>query len=299
MLKSPFPTQPESESNMAEKSVYTKVVAAIAVVLFGAMGYGGYRFIRAVSEGAAGIQNTASPVALPEISLEASAPLLPLPASDANDSVSTGEDVVIQAGDFSYAAGEPNIRVSLANQGKFTVSTVYISLALYINDGKQAVAESKSIPITLDTPLEAGGKVVLGVPADGVTWRSEAVQAAKTRKILAQIVGVSDEAQSDIAYSQSSAGKWLTQVAGPDDAANKEPAAPPKPPTQPENERNANESDEPRIAPAEQELAPQETEPPAPAKREKPRSIKEELGMEEMPTGEAGVISYERTRGTK
>jgi hypothetical protein len=248
-----------------------------------------------VSEGAAGIQNTASPVALPEISLEASAPLLPLPASDANDSVSTGEDVVIQAGDFSYAAGEPNIRVSLANQGKFTVSTVYISLALYINDGKQAVAESKSIPITLDTPLEAGGKVVLGVPADGVTWRSEAVQAAKTRKILAQIVGVSDEAQSDIAYSQSSAGKWLTQVAGPDDV----PAAPPKPPTQPENERNANESDEPRIAPAEQELAPQETEPPAPAKREKPRSIKEELGMEEMPTGEAGVISYERTRGTK
>ena len=254
---------------MAEKSVYTKVVAAIAVVLFGAMGYGGY--------------------------LEASAPLLPLPASDANDSVSTGEDVVIQAGDFSYAAGEPNIRVSLANQGKFTVSTVYISLALYINDGKQAVAENKSIPITLDTPLEAGGKVVLGVPADGVTWRSEAVQAAKTRKILAQIVGVSDEAQSDIAYSQSSAGKWLTQVAGPDDV----PAAPPKPPTQPENERNANESDEPRITPAEQELAPQETEPPAPAKREKPRSIKEELGMEEMPTGETGVISYERTRGTK
>ncbi|MFC2293319.1 MAG: hypothetical protein ACFNLD_08855, partial [Kingella oralis] len=250
MLKSPFPTQPESESNMAEKSVYTKVVAAIAVVLFGAMGYGGYRFIQAVSEGAAGIQNTASPVALPEISLEASAPLLPLPASDANDSVSTGEDVVIQAGDFSYAAGEPNIRVSLANQGKFTVSTVYISLALYINDGKQAVAENKSIPITLDTPLEAGGKVVLGVPADGVTWRSEAVQAAKTRKILAQIVGVSDEAQSDIAYSQSSAGKWLTQVAGPDDV----PAAPPKPPTQPENERNANESDEPRITPAEQEL---------------------------------------------
>ena len=91
---------------MAEKSVYTKVVAAIAVVLFGAMGYGGYRFIQAVSEGAAGIQNTASPVALPEISLEASAPLLPLPASDANDSVSTGEDVVIQAGDFSYAAGD-------------------------------------------------------------------------------------------------------------------------------------------------------------------------------------------------
>ena len=110
---------------------------------------------------------------------------------------------------------------------------------------------------------------------------------------------MSDEAQSDIAYSQSSAGKWLTQVPSPDDAANKEPAAPPKPPTQPENERNANESDEPRIAPAEQELAPQETEPPAPAKREKPRSIKEELGMEEMPTGEAGVISYERTRGTK
>lgn len=281
---------------MAEKSVYTKVVAAIAVVLFGAMGYGGYRFIRAVSEGAAGIQNTASPVALPEISLEASAPLLPLPASDANDSVSTGEDVVIQAGDFSYAAGEPNIRVSLANQGKFTVSTVYISLALYINDGKQAVAESKSIPITLDTPLEAGGKVVLGVPADGVTWRSEAVQAAKTRKILAQVVGVSDEAQSDIAYSQSSAGKWLTQVPSPEDnAATKAPANPAPPPMQPENE-----ADEPRTAPAEQELTPQETESPVPAtKREKPRSIKEELGMEEMPTGETGVISYERTRGTK
>ena len=137
--------------------------------------------------------------------------------------------------------------------------------------------------------------MVLGVPADGVTWRSEAVQAAKTRKILAQIVGVSDEAQSDIAYSQSSAGKWLTQVAGPDDAANKEPAAPPKPPTQPENEAG-----ELRIAPAEQELTPQESEsaPPA-AKPEKPRSIKEELGMEQMPTGEAGVISYERTRGTK
>jgi len=211
---------------MAKTSTYTKVVIGVAVVLFGAMGYGGYRFIQAVSDSAAGIQNTASPVALPEISLEASAPLLPLPASDANDSISTGEDVVIQAGDFSYTAGEPNIRVSLTNKGKFTVSTVYINLALYINDGKQAVAESKSIPITLDTPLEAGGKVVLGVPADGVTWRSEAVQAAKTRKILAQIVGVSDEAQSDIAYSQSSAGKWLTQVPSPDDAANKEPRSP-------------------------------------------------------------------------
>ena len=294
MLKSPFPTQPESESNMAEKSVYTKVVAAIAVVLFGAMGYGGYRFIQAVSEGASGIQNTASPVALPEINLEASAPLLPVPASDANDSVSTGEDVVIKAGDFSYTAGEPNIRVSLTNKGNFTVSTVYISLALYINDGKHAVAESKSIPITLDTPLEVGGTVVLGVPADGVTWRSEAVQAAKTRKILAQVVGVSDEAQSDIAYSQSSAGKWLTQVPSPEDnAAAKAPANTP-PPMQPENEAN-----EPRIAPAEQELTPQETESPAPAKREKPRSIKEELGMEEMPTGETGIISYEHKEGTK
>lgn len=281
---------------MAEKSVYTKVVAAIAVVLFGAMGYGGYRFIQAVSEGASGIQNTASPVALPEINLEASAPLLPVPASDEASSVSTGEDVVIKAGDFSYTAGEPNIRVSLTNQGKFTVSTVYISLALYINDGKQAVAESKSIPITLDTPLEAGGKVVLGVPADGVTWRSEAVQAAKTRKILAQVVGVSDEAQSDIAYSQSSAGKWLTQVPSPEDnAATKAPANTQPPPMQPENEAG-----ELRITPAEQELTPQESEsaPPA-AKPEKPRSIKEELGMEEMPTGETGVISYERTRGTK
>ena len=280
---------------MAKTSTYTKVVIGVAVVLFGAMGYGGYRFIQAVSDSAAGIQNTASPVALPEISLEASAPLLPLPASDANDSISTGEDVVIQAGDFSYTAGEPNIRVSLTNKGKFTVSTVYINLALYINDGKQAVAESKSIPITLDTPLEAGGKVVLGVPADGVTWRSEAVQAAKTRKILAQIVGVSDEAQSDIAYSQSSAGKWLTQVPSPEDNAATKAPANPAPPMQPENE--ANES---RIAPDEQELAPQETESPVPAsKREKPRSIKEELGMEEMPTGETGVISYERTRGTK
>ena len=280
---------------MAEKSVYTKVVAAIAVVLFGAMGYGGYRFILAVSESAAGIQNTASPVALPEINLEASTPLLPVPASDEASSVSTGEDVVIQAGDFSYTAGEPNIRVSLTNKGNFTVSTVYISLALYINDSKQAVAESKSIPITLDTPLEVGGTVVLGVPADGVTWRSEAVQAAKTRKILAQVVGVSDEAQSDIAYSQSSAGKWLTQVPSPEDNAATKAPANPAPPMQPENE--ANES---RIAPDEQELAPQETESPVPAsKREKPRSIKEELGMEEMPTGETGVISYERTRGTK
>ncbi|EEP68902.1 hypothetical protein [Kingella oralis] len=280
---------------MAEKSVYTKVVAVIAVVLFGAMGYGGYRFIQAVSEGAAGIQNTASPVALPEINLEASAPLLPVPASDEASSVSTGEDVVIKAGDFSYTAGEPNIRVSLTNKGNFTVSTVYISLALYINDSKQAVAENKSIPITLDTPLEVGGTVVLGVPADGVTWRSEAVQAAKTRKILAQVVGVSDEAQSDIAYSQSSAGKWLTQVPSPEDnAATKASANTQPPPMQPENEAN-----EPRIVPDEQELAPQENESPAPAKREKPRSIKEELGMEEMPTGETGVISYERTRGTK
>ena len=130
--------------------------------------------------------------------------------------------------------------------------------------------------------------MVLGVPADGVTWRSEAVQAAKTRKILAQITGVSDEAQSDIAYSQNSAGKWLTQVASPEPppvAKDPTPAAPP--PQQPENEAN------------EQELTPQETESPAPAKREKPRSIKEELGMEEMPTGETGIISYEHKEGTK
>ena len=288
--------QPESEFLMAKKSVYTQVVIGIAVVLFGAMGYGGYRFIQAVSDSAAGIQNTASPVAtLPEINLEASATLPPMPASDEASSVSTGEDVVIQAGDFSYTAGEPNIRVSLTNKGNFTVSTVYISLALYINDSKQAVAESKSIPITLNTPLEVGGTVVLGVPADGVTWRSEAVQAAKTRKILAQITGVSDEAQSDIAYSQSSAGKWLTQVASPEPlpvAKDPTPAAPP--PQQPENEAN-----EPRLIPNEQELTPQETESPAPAKREKPRSIKEELGMEEMPTGETGIISYEHKEGTK
>ena len=108
------------------------------------------------------------------------------------------------------------------------------------------------------------------------------------------MVGVSDEAQSDIAYSQSSAGKWLTQVPSPEDnAAAKAPANTP-PPMQPENEAN-----EPRIAPAEQELTPQETESPAPAKREKPRSIKEELGMEEMPTGETGIISYEHKEGTK
>ncbi len=278
---------------MAKTSTYTKVVIGVAVVLFGAMGYGGYRFIQAVSDSAAGIQNTASPVALPEINLEASAPLLPLPASDANDSISTGEDVVIQAGDFSYTAGEPNIRVSLTNKGKFTVSTVYINLALYINDGNQAVAESKSIPITLETPLEVGGTVVLGVPADGVTWRSEAVQAAKTRKVLAQVVGVSDESQSGIAYSQTSAGKWLTQVANP------EPSAVEKEPTRSVQPQPETETAEPRIIPNEQELTPQETESPAPAKPKKPRSIKEELGMEEMPTGEAGVISYEHKEGTK
>ena len=59
------------------------------------------------------------------------------------------------------------------------------------------------------------------------------------------------------------------------------------------------ETAEPRNIPKETELTPQETESPAPAKPKKPRSIKEELGMEEMPTGEAGVISYEHKEGTK
>lgn len=198
---------------MVRKNVYRAAFWLCVAALFGGLGYASYRFIEQLGESAGNIQTQVEPPKpLGNISLEASAPVGPPAASDTGQSVSNGQDLVIQAGEFAYRNGLPQVYVLLSNQGSFTATSVYISLSLYLDGQKQPVAQVVGVPVAFEQPLAAGGTLVVSVPVGGGAWTASAVQQAQSRRLYAQVVSVSDGDRSNVDYPQTSVAVLLPQT---------------------------------------------------------------------------------------
>lgn len=204
-------------------SKFNQFLVVCALVMFALLGYRGWHFISAVEQGAVGIQNNIIPTKDKELDLsrlrvedEANSRMLPHTASIAiasDDAVSDGEDVQIKAGEFAYHQGRPQVRLALYNTGHFTVQSVAVTLALLLNQDKDAVAKEIAIPIVFEQPLLAGANAVVSVPIVSDTWGSEEVRAAQSRRVWAQVVAVSDADRDNVDYPQTGAGVYVKQTA--------------------------------------------------------------------------------------
>lgn len=266
---------------MDRERVYKIAVWSVAAVLFGITGWYGGRFIQAAGESAAGIRHGASDAAPMQPETALGVPSNPFggiaPVSDAAEPEgSTGEDVAIQAGELSFETGEPHIRLRLQNTGSFTVMTVYADVSLYLDDAKKPAAQAKAVALPLAGGLAAGAETDVSVPVLDAAWSSSEVMGAGKRRVLAKIAAVASQEQPEIGLPQKGTGSWINETA---------PPATPKP--QPESEsESAAQTDavrRPRIV----EIPP---EPP---------TVEEILREQRVPTGETGVISYERTESEK
>lgn len=209
---------------MLGKSFFKKTMVVVILAVFAFMGYLGYRFIQQASESASGMSN------------QLAKPVNPVNINNDNlyrfdnkvialnqqttlwkneQGFSTGEDIHIERGEFDYRT-EPKIRLSLLNQSNFTATSMYISIKLFINGETQTpAAEVLGLPVTFSAPLAASEKSIETVllPKDGA-WNNPAIQHARQRRLLVQIVSVNDGDHDDVDYPQTSSGVWLRQVGG-------------------------------------------------------------------------------------
>lgn len=202
------------------KSNFKITVLGIFLLLFLVTAYFGYTFISEAERSASGIQNNDfnknrdldfskfdQTIKLPEKRA------LPIERSLGDNAAQTGDDVVrIKAGEFAYHNSQPQIRIALQNNGLLTVNAVAVSLSLFLDDEKEPVASAVGIPIALSQVLEPQGEVVLNVPVVGESWQSEVVRLAKSRRVLAQIISVSDSANINTEYPQAGQGVYLKQT---------------------------------------------------------------------------------------
>lgn len=226
---------------MAKRLFWKRLWWGLLAVLFGTLAYGGWRFIEEARRSAAGIDgHRAEPKPAPDINsfnlsqnatrqaVQNQSPLWQTPVS-----VSNGEDVKIIAGDFAYNGGRPQVTVSLLNQGGFQVVAVALRLALYLDDADTPAAEAVGVPVSFEMPLLGGESrdVTLDVPQDAA-WTAEAVRAAGKRRILAQVVSVSDGDRDSVDYPQTGEGVLLKPTDGDEPPLNTDVIEPP--PEEPE-----------------------------------------------------------------
>lgn len=212
-------------SNPSWKS-WKSWIIGLGVVLFGVMGYFGYRFISEAERSASGIQSNIEPrKELNLKDLESSSPAYSVGAvnpvdgvDDASDvapnetvSVSSGQDIQIEKGEFSYVGGQPKVQLLVKNTGQLSVDLLHINLNLLLNQEKQAVAKAQAIEIKFPQTLLAGESMKIDVPIAGEAWTTEAVVQAEKRRIQAKIVSVSVADGQD--YPQKSGSVVLSQVA--------------------------------------------------------------------------------------
>lgn len=197
-------------------------VALTAIILFGGTGYLGYRFIQDVGRSAEQIESQVEPpvsgsVAINSETLSAgrdgTAASNPFnPQQSVPDGISNGQDVVIGAGELVYRNGRPLIRAKLLNQGGFTASGVFVSFALYLDKSEEPAAKVIGLAVPLETPLAAGAETVVNIPIGDELWRTPTIERAGKRRVLAQIVGVSDGDRGNVDYPQLSRGVFLSQT---------------------------------------------------------------------------------------
>lgn len=206
-----------------KKTAARGVWALVAVALFAAVGFVGYQFIQAVSSSADGIVSNVSPQeALPEIVLGASGgfvagnnPLLP-PADGAS---SSGEDLVVHAGDFSIAAQETLVRLDVYNQGGFQAGGAYVNMSLIDAASGAVAAQVVGVPVPWQGVLPAGAKRVVYLSVHDAAWQAAVQDRAKAWRVQVQIVGVHDADHDNIDYPQMSRAVVLGQKARLEQAA--------------------------------------------------------------------------------
>ena len=224
MLKYALNTR-EGIQKMTGKQFYKIIIGTIGIVSFSAMGWFGMQFIKSARKSAAGIQNHTTSdvtnVSSGVVSLEPNQVdmLVDIRDSSAVDLGNrTGEDVVILAGEFSYINGVPIVRLQVRNQGKFTVSSLFVNLSLSVKINKNQIHAREisqvTIPVSFDMDLMAGSDAVVEVPipADATAWRSAAVRQAKERFVNAKIVSVGDAENGGLDYPQTSSQQTLAQT---------------------------------------------------------------------------------------
>lgn len=207
---------------MANKLPARIAVALTAVILFGGTAYLGYRFIQDVSRSAAQIDSNVAPANASGIPVN-DATLTGSPDSGfsgslsqlqaAPEGISSGQDVVVQAGEFAYQHGMPHIQLALNNQGQFTVGGVFVRLSLYLDGNQEPIGEPVIIQAALNAPLASGQSTHTSLSVNDEAWRSRSVAEAKSRRVVAQIVGVNDQDNGGVDYPQTSAGVLLRQTA--------------------------------------------------------------------------------------
>lgn len=178
-----------------------------------------------------------------------------------NTGNSTGQDVVINAGDFIYNNGETRVRLLLNNQGTFPATAVYVSLNLFLDGSHEPVAQIIGSPVLLNGALYPSEKLMIEIPVQGEAWQSEQVAQASKRKIVVQIVSVADGNNDNADYPQISEPLTLNQVK----------------PVSPEQSQDDNPPEEDETA-SEPETSQPENEP---------------ILHEDEPTGEPRIIHFE------
>lgn len=192
----------------------------IAVILFSGVAYLGYRFIQDVGISVAQITDEPAinaPLNITDENLSQASDTAhhwTENASSVEISVnSNGEDVLIQAGDFAYAKSRPIIHLKIHNQAAFATNQVFIRLSLWLDQAKKAVGEAVIVPVALKAPLLSGQSQTIELTVDDEKWLNEAVRQAKVRRVMAQVVGVSDANTSGMDYPQTSKAVVLSQSA--------------------------------------------------------------------------------------
>lgn len=202
----------------SEKSMNWAVVVT-AIILFSGTAYLGYRFIQDVSRGAEKIENSSSvehSVVINDETLKITQPVNSFEMGELSppqDGISEGKDVIVRAGEFAYRYAMPQVRLELLNQGKFEVGGVFISFMLYLNDDKEAVSPAVILPAPFPKSLAIGETTVASFVIQDPRWRTSQVADAKVRRVVAQIVGVSDGERLGMDYPQSSLSVYLKQTA--------------------------------------------------------------------------------------
>lgn len=188
-----------------------QAIWAAGAVAFVALGVAGWWLIESASESA---ERIGTNVPVPR-DLPVSDNLQPasMPASglftEMASSPNLGQDVLVQAGDFMMNEGFV-ARLKVRNQAQLTVSSLDVRLNLYADGGDKPVANGVIVPVKLSEPLLMDEERVISVPVQHETWLAVLEQPARAWRILAQVVSVHDVAQG--AYPQNSESVWLSQV---------------------------------------------------------------------------------------
>lgn len=207
---------------MADKWSVKVAVGMTAAILFGGVGFLGYRFIQDVSRSASAIESQVdvpnsggTPINNDTLrgtqNNAVSGSLLSMQTPD--DGVSSGQDLVIKAGEFAYTHGEPQVRLALVNQGGFNIGGAFLSVNLYLDGSETAVDEPVIVPLNFAHALAMGQETTISESISLASWRAAAVKDAKMRRVVAQIVGVKDKDRNNADYPQTSASVLLRQTA--------------------------------------------------------------------------------------